>query len=79
MRKLLFVALVAVFGASTALVAADLKDNVEAGAMSQGADIAGQAMEGKSAQEIADAKKDEAKGAAKKEAGKQFNKLLNKF
>lgn len=67
MKKLIFVALVAIFGASTALVAAD---NLKAGAMAQGSDIAGQVMDGKSAKEIAD---------GKKEAGKQMNKLLNKF
>ena len=79
MRKLLFVALVAAFGASTALIADGVKEQIKAGAMSQGADIAGQAMSGKSAKEIADAKKEEAKDAAKKEAGKQINNFLNKF
>lgn len=76
MKKLIFAALVAIFGASTALVAAD---NLKTGAMGQGSDIAGQVMDGKSAKEIADGKKEEAKDAAKKEAGKQMNKLLNKF
>lgn len=80
MKKLIFVALVAIFGASTALVAADnFKENVKAGAMAQGSDIAGRVMDGKSAKEIADGKKEEAKDAAKKEAGKQMNKFLNKF
>ncbi len=79
MRKLLFVALVAAFGASSALIAADVKEQLKAGAAAQGADIAGQAMSGKSAKEIAGDKKEEAKGAAKKEAGKQINNFLNKF
>lgn len=79
MKKLFFVALVVAFGAVSSLLAADVKESVKAGAMAQGADIAGQAMEGKSAKEIADAKKEEAKGAAKQEAGKQINKFLNKF
>lgn len=79
MKKLVFMALVAAFGASTALVAAGLKDEVKAGAAAQGADIAGQAMSGKSAKEIADGKKEEAKDAAKQEANKQINKFLNKF
>ena len=46
MKKLIFAALVAIFGASTAVVAAD---NLKAGAMGQGSDIAGQVMDGKSA------------------------------
>lgn len=75
MKKLLFVALLAAFGASTTLVAADIKENSKA----QAADIAGQAMSGKSAKEIAEDKKAEAKDAAKEEAGKQINKFLNKF
>ena len=58
MKKLIFAALVAFFGASTAMVAAD---NLKAGAMGQGSDIAGQVMDGKSAKEIADGKKEEAK------------------
>ena len=67
MKKLIFVALVAIFGASTALVAADnFKENVKAGAMAQGSDIAGQAMEGKSAKEIADGKKKKPKVQLKK-------------
>ena len=77
MKKLLFVAIIAAFGASTALVAANdqLKENSKA----QVADIAGQAMSGKSAKEIAADKKAEAKEAVKDEAGKQLNKFLNKF
>lgn len=79
MKKLVFVALVTLFGASSALVAADVKEDIKANAQSHGADIAGQALSGKSAQEIANDKKEEAKGAAKEEAGKQINKFLNKF
>lgn len=79
MKKLFFAALVVAFGAVSTVVAADVKENIKAGAMAQGSDIAEQAMEGKSAKEIAEAKKDEAKGAAKQEAGKQINKFLNKF
>lgn len=76
MKKLLFVALLAAFGASTTLVAAD---NIKENSKAQAADIAGQAMSGKSAKEIAEDKKAEAKDAAKEEAGKQINKFLNKF
>ncbi len=77
MKKLLLVALVAAFGA-TSLVAVD-KEQLKANAAEQASDIVGQALSGKSAKEIAASKKSEAKEAAKDEAKKQTNKLLNKL
>ena len=66
--------------AAKSLVASDASDSqIKAGAKSQAADIAGQALSGKSAKEIAAGKKSEAKDAAKGEADKQVNKLLNKL
>ena len=75
MKKLLFVTLVAAFGCC----AFAAESQIKAGAKSQAADVVGQALSGKSAKEIAAGKKSEAKDAAKGEADKQVNKLLNKL